>query len=170
MHNFHRTLACLRCGNKAPSFIYTIRKKPKFGVSPSEERTRKAKILIQSAKEISRDYDVGTTLEVLHQTRPSRFASGEVLDGYYTQIFIGEYGRVILSGVLKRDPCRIESKAMRNMVAGKKKLTTFRLPTDLHSWFRDYCKRNEISMTTVVINYLKQLRDRDRRNTKVTDL
>jgi len=41
----------------------------------------------------------------------------------------------------------------------QKKMAQFRLPEDLHKWFKSYCAKHGVSMTDVLVDYLNRLRE-----------
>lgn len=104
---------------------------------------------------------------------------GDLLDGvlvprkiqrrsdWFTQVF-HDGGRFV--GELVGDICHMGMPDVVVKHMAHRKMMQVRVAVDLHSWFKRYCIRKNVTMSDVLIEYLEYLRQKDEKSAAVDQI
>ncbi len=93
--------------------------------------------------------------EVLDRVRTGRELG--TTEQWFTQYFLDD---VSLVGLLEWDVCfQYTPMEMRKYMA-KTTMMQIRVPPELHKWFKKFCQSREVTMTEIVIGYIRRLESR----------
>ncbi|MFH1609487.1 MAG: hypothetical protein ABID40_02500, partial [Candidatus Bipolaricaulota bacterium] len=86
---------------------------------------------------------------------------------WFTQVFVEGFR---YAGELPVDICHMGVVGEIVSLMAERRMVQFRIPADLHGWFKRYAIRKGVTMTDLLIQHIERLRRTDENETRVEQI